>query len=650
MKDIIKLSQLISSYSRHGLSAMLLLLLVQNNSIAQSPGGVSGNLYLWLKSNAGVTQSSNQVTVWANQASTSMTTQASTAGAGVGASNNILYASNKINYYPAIVYNGTATYCLQGTFASTPSNPPLMFAVAIGGSGSGGQQYACVYSNSNTIGGSTGMIYDAVNGKFWTDFNGATCANTPAVFNVPSLVRLYYNNASNANGAYTALNGIQQSTNPCSITNLLTAAQGSFQIGGRTWQGYTQRVFVGSMAEVIYYNANTLTAAQINQVESYLALKYGVTLGSVSNLINYSSSTGTAFWAGNAIYQNDIFGIGTDNGSGLTQSQSNSMNNGSGNGTGQNGKGNLILTSASALANQQFLMIGDDAKALTEQTTNLPSGTAGSKRLARNWLVQNTGSVGPVNLSFDMTGLTLSGGTTLTNYRLLVNSNTDATFATGTATHYYPSSISGNLINFSGISLPNNTVFTLVSFASGGSLPATWVSFTASKQGNGALLDWTTTDEVNVGYYEVEQSTNGNSFQSLGGVPANNQGGINNYSFQVGSLTDGANYFRIKRVDLDGNFEYSTIRLINNLQDYSVRIEPNPIVGSTLRMKIVAPQAQKAMVYIMGMDGRSLQNKVFMLQEGDNLEEIDLGHLAAGAYIARMMFANSVDTQKFIKE
>ena len=357
MKDIIKLSKLISSYRRQGLSALLVLLLVQNNSIAQSPGGISSNLYLWLKSNAGVTQSSNQVTAWANQASTSMTTQASTAGSGVTASNNISFSNNKINYNPAIVFNGTTSYCLQGTFSSTPTNPPMMFAVAIGGSGSWQQQYACVYSNSNTIGGSTGMIYDAVHGEYWADFNGATCVNTPVEYNVPSLVRLYYNNTTTANGSYIALNGIQQATSACSTSDSLTAVQSSFQIGGRTWQGYTKRIFVGSMAEVIYYNTNTLTAAQINQVESYLALKYGITLGSTSSLVNYTSSTSTTLWTGNASYQNNVFGIGTDNGSGLTQTQSNSMNNGSGSGVGQSGKGNLILTAPSALTNQQFLMM-----------------------------------------------------------------------------------------------------------------------------------------------------------------------------------------------------------------------------------------------------------------------------------------------------
>ncbi|MBS1669722.1 MAG: T9SS type A sorting domain-containing protein [Bacteroidetes bacterium] len=624
--------------------------LVSNYVLSSTnPGGISSNLYLWLNAGNGVTQTAGQVTTWKNLAATTMITQASTAGAGVSASNNIKDSNNSINYYPGIVFNGTSSYRLEGRYSAAPTNPPLMFAVAIGRTGSGQQQYACVYSSSNTIGGSTGMIYDAVHGEYWADYNGATCANTPSVYNVPSLVRLYYNNTTTANNAYIALNGTQQTSNACSSSDNLTAAQDSFQIGGRTWQGYLSRIFVGAMAEVIYYNGNTLSASQINQVESYLALKYGITLGSTASLVNYVSSNGTTFWTGNSTYQNDVFGIGMDNGSGLALAQSNSMNTGSGNGSGKSAKGNLVLSN-SALTDQQFLMIGDDAKALTEQTTNLPSGSSGSKRLARNWLVRNTGSMGAVNLSFDMTGLTLSGGTTASNYRLLVNSNTDATFATGTPTHYYASSITGNLINFTGVSLNNNTVFTLVTYASGSTLPATWVSFTATKQGNGASLNWVTADEVNVGYYEVEQSTNGSSYLSLGNVAANNKGGTNNYSFQVGSLTDGPNYFRIKRVDLDGNFEYSNIRIINHSEGYSVSIEPNPIVGSTLRMRIVAPQAQKATVYIMGMDGRSLQNKVFMLEEGVNLAEMDLGHLAAGAYIARTLFANSVSTQKFIKE
>ena len=607
---------------------------------AQSPGGVNSNLYLWLKAGSGVTQSSNQVTAWANQASgVAMSTQPSYPSA----SSNIILANNRTNFNPAITFTGASGYCLTGSYVTNPNNAPLIFAVATGGTGTGGNYLGDIYSNS--FGGSTGMVYDATTGNFDIDGSGYSCSPTFANYK-PSVVRAYYNSNSSSLGAYIALNGITSSS--CS-SGAIVGEGNSFEIGGRTWGPIPNRIFVGDISEVIYYKSNTATAAQINQVESYLALKYGITLGSNSSVMNYTSSNGTTIWSGNSTYQNDVFGIGTDNGSGLTQTQSNSMNNGSGNGVGQSGKGNLTLSAPSALADQQFLMVGDDAGALTEETNNLPTGTIGSKRVVRNWLVQNIGSVGTVNLSFDMTGLTLTGGATAANYRLLVNSNTDATFATGTPTHYFPSSITGNLINFTGVSLPNNTVFTLITFASGTTLPAIWVSFTAVKQGTGALLNWATSNEVNVSLYEVEYSPDGNSYSSIGRIEANNNMSMNNYSFQIPSLSNGTNYFRIKRVDLDGVSNYSNILEINNILQFFVSIEPNPIINNLLNFHINSPKQGHADFSILGMDGRVFLRQDITFQSGTTTKKLDISGLAAGAYMARILIDGNLKTLRFIK-
>ena len=437
------------------------------------------------------------------------------------------------------------------------------------------------------------------------------------------------------------INGVAQTNNASgdpvvySAIPLIGARTGEYLLSG------------GEIAEAILYNQSQ-AGTNRSKIISYLALKYGITLGNTSNLVNYTSSGGTVYWTGNSTYQNDVFGIGTDNGAGLVQAESNSMNNGSGNGTGQSGKGNLILSSSS-LTDQQFLMIGDDAGALTEETTNLPTGTIGSKRVVRNWLVQNTGSVGAVNLSFDMTGLTLSGGTTAANYRLLENSNTDATFATGTPTHYFPSSITGNLINFSSINLQNNTVFTLVTLAAGATLPAIWVSFTATKQGNGALLSWTTSDEINVAYYEVEQSADGISYSSIGRVAADNMAS-NNYSFQVNTLTNGSNFFRIKRVDLDGVSDYSSVKEIKNSLPFFVSIQPNPVMSGLLNVHISSPMQGQADMSIFSMDGRLLIHKAMTIQDGLTIVGLDISRLAAGTYITRVLTGSNLVTEKFIKQ
>ena len=373
-------------------------------------------------------------------------------------------------------------------------------------------------------------------------------------------------------------------------------------------------------------------------------------MGNTSSLVNYVSSNGTKFWTGNSSYQNDVFGIGVDNGSGLSLAQSNSMNTGSGNGTGQAGKGNMTL-SASSLSNQQFLMIGDDTGELAEQTTNLPAAAKSSKRLTRTWLAQNTGSVGAVNLSFDLTGLKLSGGENASKYRLMVNNITNSSdFTTGSQTYYTPTSINGNLINFTGVSLQNNQIFTLITYSADPTLPATWVSFTANKQGDGAILDWSTADEANVAYYVAEQSANGTNYFPISKLPAYNKAGINDYVTRTNSLLNGMNYFRIKRVDLDGDMGYSAVRTIYNLGGYSVAVEPNPVVNNMLRVRISIPKESRTLLSLISMDGRLIQTKELTIAGGTNFVEIDISRLANGIYIISALIDNNIITQKLIKQ
>ena len=56
-------------------------------------------------------------------------------------------------------------------------------------------------------------------------------------------------------------------------------------------------------------------------MESYLAIKYGITLSD-----NYLASDGTSFWNINGTYSEDIAGIGRDDCAELHQKQSKSSN------------------------------------------------------------------------------------------------------------------------------------------------------------------------------------------------------------------------------------------------------------------------------------------------------------------------------------
>ena len=109
-------------------------------------------------------------------------------------------------------------------------------------------------------------------------------------------------------------------------------------------------------------------------------------------------------------------------------------------------------------------------------------------------------------------------------------------------------------------------------------MPVTLVSFKADKVSTGVKLTWLTASEKNSAYFEIEKSTDGQLFTTLGRVNAAGNSSESKYY----SLTDfipanGANYYRLKQVDLDGKTDLSDPVSINfDLEKNEISIYPNP--------------------------------------------------------------------------
>ncbi|WP_254500430.1 hypothetical protein, partial [Salmonella enterica] len=71
--------------------------------------------------------------------------------------------------------------------------------------------------------------------------------------------------------------------------------------------------FIGNLGETIIYGSGNLTATERRKVDSYLAIKYGITLGRV-NTDHYLATDETIVWNGttNTAYNNNIFGVTRD--------------------------------------------------------------------------------------------------------------------------------------------------------------------------------------------------------------------------------------------------------------------------------------------------------------------------------------------------
>ncbi|MEP6751015.1 MAG: T9SS type A sorting domain-containing protein, partial [Bacteroidota bacterium] len=409
-----------------------------------------------------------------------------------------------------------------------------------------------------------------------------------------------------------------------------------------------------NIAEIIYLQDSTITPLRQNQIESYLAFKYGTTQGSTTAPINYTASDGTTiFWTANTKYQNDVFGIGKDSLSALLQIKSNSVNSGSGDGTGQSAKGNLVLSANTDLLDKRFLVIGNDAGSLAQHI--IASGEAnalavGSTRIIRNWKVNNTGAVAGVSISFDTTGLNKQTGVAVNSYALMISNSGDDTYQ-GTLSFIAAASITNNKILFPTVTFANGAVFTLITNNVNVALPAVWLGFTAEAVSGNGVLNWKTSDEINVDRYTVEHSFNGVGFSAIGSVAANNNTGVNNYNFTDAGLTAGNHYYRIRRTDKDGKGEYSDIKTIKIVTaGANVQIRPNPVSGSTLVVGVSVAQSSKTNLQVMAVDGKVMMQQNVILAAGNNILNINIGSVPPGIYLLQVQLTDGIVTKKFIRE
>ncbi len=187
-----------------------------------------------------------------------------------------------------------------------------------------------------------------------------------------------------------------------------------------------------------------LSDAEIDRIESYLALKYGVTLGSAAEPKNYVNSANQAVWTANSGYQNRVFGLGRDGGSqGLDQRVSKSTNH-----TLDDTSSSILTLATSAeftspdftsanggsrpeLQPGQYLVLGDN----NGDVATLGAATAEQfgRRIGRVWRAQNTGGVGAVHLGFDPTLLETNFPQDKRGFLLV---STDADFSVANTTRY----------------------------------------------------------------------------------------------------------------------------------------------------------------------------------------------------------------------
>ncbi|MEM7296652.1 MAG: T9SS type A sorting domain-containing protein [Bacteroidota bacterium] len=110
-------------------------------------------------------------------------------------------------------------------------------------------------------------------------------------------------------------------------------------------------------------------------------------------------------------------------------------------------------------------------------------------------------------------------------------------------------------------------------------LPVELISFSGqSTHDQEVKLEWEVASELNNHGFEIERSSNGSSYTQIGFVKSqysNGTGGFAKYQYLDQSASE-KNFYRIRQVDFDGSFEYSSAVYVENNQNNEILVFPNP--------------------------------------------------------------------------
>ncbi|MGB3091288.1 MAG: T9SS type A sorting domain-containing protein, partial [Chitinophagaceae bacterium] len=180
-------------------------------------------------------------------------------------------------------------------------------------------------------------------------------------------------------------------------------------------------------------------------------------------------------------------------------------------------------------------------------------------------------------------------------------------------------------------------------------LPATLLSFSGTSQLNYNQLTWTVEQEQSLSRYELERSTNGTEYMRVGTISSRNQTTQTVYSYND-NTTLFESYYRLKIINLDGSYTYSSIVFIRRpfgKAEFSVL--GNPFQDNII-LKYKLPKDQKIVANLFNSSGVLIKREDYAATAGEGVYTLTgLGSIPAGSYFLKIESGNDRQTIKLIR-
>jgi hypothetical protein len=119
-------------------------------------------------------------------------------------------------------------------------------------------------------------------------------------------------------------------------------------------------------------------------------------------------------------------------------------------------------------------------------------------------------------------------------------------------------------------------------------LPVSGLTLSGNAEGKQVKLQFTALNERDMAGYEIERSANGVSFEKIGEqAPINGNVASRSYAYIDNKPITGNNFYRIKGTSVNGQVQYSNVKLIKVGSSMpTVLVAPNPANSDRLQLKV----------------------------------------------------------------
>ncbi|MCS3797609.1 T9SS type A sorting domain-containing protein [Niastella sp. OAS944] len=164
-------------------------------------------------------------------------------------------------------------------------------------------------------------------------------------------------------------------------------------------------------------------------------------------------------------------------------------------------------------------------------------------------------------------------------------------------------------------------------------LPVVFNGFFVTRNNNSIVLNWSTAQESNNSNYEIQRSFDGSNWSAIAiMMGAGNSTTVQQYNYTDKNMTAAVAYYRIKQVDIDGHYTFSTIKSIrSNETAASTRIYAS---GNTVNIEFNKEVKNPITVRIVNMSGQVVGQHTY--QQAAYRITMNLNNSVKGAYVVQL--------------